>query len=214
VGAGSITNTLVYTYNGDGVRVAMAVDGETTRYTWDLAAGLPDLLSDGETRYTAGAGQYRNGEWTYALADGLGSVRQLADEKGYVVQRYDYSPFGQVIAAEGERVRCSTPASSGTETWVCSTCEPGGTMVILTDSSVPTPLYPISRNRRTSTGTYIVSMILSTASIDQGFREGQPSRLRQEVVAIPWRGSSGTGTKRDGLMSRRTGNSGVHMEKA
>jgi hypothetical protein len=31
VGAGSITNTLVYTYSGDGVRVAMAVDGVETR---------------------------------------------------------------------------------------------------------------------------------------------------------------------------------------
>jgi hypothetical protein len=29
------------------------------------------------------------------------SVRQLADEDGHVVQRYDYDPFGQVLVAEG-----------------------------------------------------------------------------------------------------------------
>ena len=39
--------------------------------------------------------------WTYPLPDGLGSVRQLADANGYLVQRYDYSPFGEVLAAEG-----------------------------------------------------------------------------------------------------------------
>ncbi len=43
-----------------------------------------------------------DGAWAYGLVDGLGSVRQLADGQGDVVQRYDYDPFGQVVAAEGE----------------------------------------------------------------------------------------------------------------
>jgi RHS repeat-associated protein len=92
---------VAYGYNGDGLRVWRTANGQTSRYTWDLAGGLPQLLSDGETLYVPGVGQYRDGEWTYTLADGLGSVRQLADGQGYVVQRYDYSPFGQVMAAEG-----------------------------------------------------------------------------------------------------------------
>ncbi len=37
------------------------------------------------------------------LSDGLGSVRQLADARGYVVQRYAYGPFGEPQAAEGSR---------------------------------------------------------------------------------------------------------------
>ncbi|MDY7076887.1 MAG: hypothetical protein SXV54_08170, partial [Chloroflexota bacterium] len=36
-------------------------------------------------------------EWVYSLSDGLGSVRQLADADGHVVQWYDYSPFGRVL---------------------------------------------------------------------------------------------------------------------
>ena len=95
-------SSIQYTYNGDGLRVWRTANGQTTRYTWDLAAGLPQLLSDGEMLYIRGVGQYRDGEWAYTLADGLGSVRQLADGRGYIVRRYDYSPFGQVVAAEGE----------------------------------------------------------------------------------------------------------------
>jgi len=45
VGAQSITSTLVYTYNGDGVRVAMAVDGVETRWVQDVT-GLPEVLSE------------------------------------------------------------------------------------------------------------------------------------------------------------------------
>jgi hypothetical protein len=39
-------------------------------------------------------GQWDGKEWTYELPDGLGSVRQLADAQGYMVQRYEYGPFG------------------------------------------------------------------------------------------------------------------------
>ena len=41
------------------------------------------------------------GTWSYALADGLGSVRQQTDSEGYVVQQVDYSPFGKVVAVAG-----------------------------------------------------------------------------------------------------------------
>jgi len=92
---------VAYGYDGDGLRVSRTANGQTTHYTWDVAAGLPQLLTDGEALYVPGVGQYRDGEWTYYLADGLGSVRQLADGQGYIVQRYDYSPFGRVVAAEG-----------------------------------------------------------------------------------------------------------------
>jgi RHS repeat-associated protein len=37
------------------------------------------------------------------LHDGLGSVRQLSDAQGNIVQRYEHSPFGEVLAAQGQR---------------------------------------------------------------------------------------------------------------
>ena len=48
-------------------------------------------------------GQWDGQSWTYELHDGLGSVRQLADAQGYLVQRYEYSPFGEMLASEGQR---------------------------------------------------------------------------------------------------------------
>jgi RHS repeat-associated protein len=53
--------------------------------------------------YVPGVGQWDGQAWTYELPDGLGSVRQLADAQGYLVQRYDYSPFGEALASEGKR---------------------------------------------------------------------------------------------------------------
>jgi RHS repeat-associated protein len=47
--------------------------------------------------------QFDGTAWTYQLSDGLGSVRQLADGQGYVVQRYDYGPFGETLKVEGRK---------------------------------------------------------------------------------------------------------------
>lgn len=104
VRAQSITATLVYTYNGDGLLVSKSAGGQTTRYTWDLAVGLPQILGDGSTLYVPGVGEWSAAQgWVYYLIDGLGSVRQLADSQGYIVQRYTYGPFGEPQAAEGTR---------------------------------------------------------------------------------------------------------------
>jgi RHS repeat-associated protein len=37
------------------------------------------------------------------LTDGLGSVRQLSDANGNIVQTYTYAPFGELLAAQGNR---------------------------------------------------------------------------------------------------------------
>jgi RHS repeat-associated protein len=68
-----------------------------------LAVDLPQMLSDGRVLYVPGVGQWDGQAWTYELPDGLGSVRQLADAQGYLVQRYDYAPFGEALASEGKR---------------------------------------------------------------------------------------------------------------
>jgi RHS repeat-associated protein len=97
--AQGITATQVYTYNGDG----LLMNRNGARYVWDQAAGLPQMLSDGSTLYVPGVGQWNGTSWAYELTDGLGSVRQLVNAQGNVVQSYTYSPFGEVIAAAGSR---------------------------------------------------------------------------------------------------------------
>ena len=44
VQADGVTATVVYTYTGDGLRVAQWVNREETQFVWDVAAPLPLLL--------------------------------------------------------------------------------------------------------------------------------------------------------------------------
>ena len=48
--------TVMYSYNGDGLRVGKKVGTATQHFTWDLAEGLPLLLDDGTTSYVYGPG--------------------------------------------------------------------------------------------------------------------------------------------------------------
>ena len=57
------------------------MNGVTTSYTLDLAAGLTQVLADGTETYLYGNGriaQY-DSEAQYFLGDALGSVRQLVN---------------------------------------------------------------------------------------------------------------------------------------
>ena len=103
----SITNTLVYTYNRDGARVAMAVDGVETRWVQDVT-GLPEVLSEtaggAETIYLYGharLAQVEGSDVGWFLGDALGSVRQVVDDGGEVVLARSYSPFGVVLSQSG-----------------------------------------------------------------------------------------------------------------
>jgi RHS repeat-associated protein len=102
------TLTTEFTYNGQGDRAAKTVDGVTTDYVLDPAAGLTQVLqetTDGQsTSYLYGAdllAQYDSGTWAYHVNDGLGSVRQLADAVGQVVGSYSFSPFGVPLGESG-----------------------------------------------------------------------------------------------------------------
>jgi RHS repeat-associated protein len=102
------TLTTGFTYNGVGDRVARTVDGVTTGYVLDPAAGLTQVLVEttgGQaTSYLYGAdllAQYDSGTWAYHVNDGLGSVRQLADPAGQVVASYSFSPFGVPLGESG-----------------------------------------------------------------------------------------------------------------
>jgi YD repeat-containing protein len=85
------TLTTEFAYNGVGDRVAKTVDGVTTDYVLDPAAGLTQVLQEttnGQTTgYLYGAdllAQYDSGTWAYHVNDGLGSVRQLVNPQGQV----------------------------------------------------------------------------------------------------------------------------------
>ena len=100
VRAESITATITYTYNADGLRVAQSVDGDATTFAWDWASGVPELLRQGETRYLVGHDTlgWHNGEgWTYSLPDALGSVRQATDATGVVRATREWTPFGVAV---------------------------------------------------------------------------------------------------------------------
>jgi RHS repeat-associated protein len=88
--------------------VAKTVDGVTTGYVLDPAAGLIQVLQEttgGQTQsYLYGhdlLAQYDSGTWAYHVNDGLGSVRGLADPTGQVVQSHSFSPFGVPLGASG-----------------------------------------------------------------------------------------------------------------
>jgi RHS repeat-associated protein len=88
--------------------VARTVDGVTTDYVLDPAAGLMQVLVEStggqQTAYLYGhdlLAQYDSGTWAYHVDDGLGSVRQLADLTGQVVASYRFSPFGVPLDESG-----------------------------------------------------------------------------------------------------------------
>jgi hypothetical protein len=114
---GELSATTVYTYrcNGlssdpwgiigcEGDRVSQTVNGVTTHYVLDQAAGLAQVLSDGANTYLYGAGriaQYSAAGPAYFLTDALGSVRQLVDGSSKVTMAKDYQPYGEELSHTG-----------------------------------------------------------------------------------------------------------------
>ena len=101
VGWSNGTDTTVYSYNGDGVRVGYTVNGAETSYLQDLAAGMAVVLSETTgsqtTNFVIGNDVIAQSDLTgigYFLTDGLGSTRLLVDELGAVTGRYSYDAFG------------------------------------------------------------------------------------------------------------------------
>jgi len=99
-----VTSTSVY--NGDGLRMSHTVDGVTTDYIWDVAAGLPVVLQDSEgNTYVYGLDLISRtgsgGNQEYYSHDGLGSTVGLIDEDGDVVASYGYDAFGAIRSQTG-----------------------------------------------------------------------------------------------------------------
>ena len=88
-------------YRGDGLRNSATTGGNTTTFTWDINAGLPEVLDDG-SHYVYGAGlisQVAGANTCYYLPDGLGSVIATTDSSGNVVNSYTYNVHGATTSS-------------------------------------------------------------------------------------------------------------------
>jgi RHS repeat-associated protein len=98
------TNSFAFNYDGLDNRYRQTVNGQSTTDTLDLAGGLSQVLYDGAYSYYYGLGrisQQKNGVTETFLPDGLGSVRQLADQNGSVIFGQAFDPFGNSIGQSG-----------------------------------------------------------------------------------------------------------------
>ncbi len=123
-----------YAYNGDGLRLSKTVGGTTGHEVWDLAEGLPLMLSDGTNSYVSGADglpleQITGSSVTYLYQDQLGSTRGLLDGSG---PSWEPTPMGRLAMSgriqERQPRRLDMPGNTPTASPGCSTCEHGTTI--------------------------------------------------------------------------------------
>ena len=86
----------VYSYDGDGKRIKKQVGSEITLFVYD---GGGKLVAE----YTQNIAPPTTLQTVYMTADVLGSPRINTNQKGEVVARHDYLPFGDEIIGFGER---------------------------------------------------------------------------------------------------------------
>ena len=100
-------NTIVNTYNGDGLRTSKAVNGAVQYYLYE--DGKIVLEEDGNGTETARniygiyllSRETADGDYTYRF-NGHGDVIALTDSTGTVVASYYYDPFGVITEETGE----------------------------------------------------------------------------------------------------------------
>ncbi|MEK6776886.1 MAG: RHS repeat-associated core domain-containing protein [bacterium] len=94
-----------YKYDPFGRRIEKNVNGTITKYLYDGEDILSEYNSSGTrlARYTHGPGidepliMARSGQNYYYHADGLGSITELTDSSGTIVNSYVYNSFGKVV---------------------------------------------------------------------------------------------------------------------
>jgi RHS repeat-associated protein len=105
--AGVVTKTIEYTYDVDNQRIGKTIDGQVSeRYVIDR--NQISLVFDGAGtqthRYLYGTAvdqvlaDERRSSVVWALADNLGTVRDLIDDGGNVVNHVNYDSFGRVVS--------------------------------------------------------------------------------------------------------------------
>ncbi|MBF0371372.1 MAG: RHS repeat protein, partial [Magnetococcales bacterium] len=103
--------TISYTYDGFGNRIARTIGGTTTRYVLDLNGSMSRVLEETDTSghvshfYIHGRGGLlhrisASGQRYCYHYDSRGSTVAVTDGSGNIVEKYAYDEFGQVIAME------------------------------------------------------------------------------------------------------------------
>ena len=95
---------VAYEYDGDGFMVARTVGGKRTTFipdtTTDIWRPLQATTPQGKQRFYVWEGRtplatVEDGQVTFILQDQLGSARCLVDQAGKVIERRDYSAYGE-----------------------------------------------------------------------------------------------------------------------
>jgi RHS repeat-associated protein len=103
----SVTTT--FAYNGNGLRHSLTTGGNTKVFTWDVVAGVPQVLDDQNFKYAYGLrriSQSSSGSQFYSY-DGLGSASVLTDAGASVTNSYEYDVFGAIRANTGSQANAA-----------------------------------------------------------------------------------------------------------
>ncbi len=105
---GTVTQQVSYTYDALNQRIAKTVGTQTTRFVYDRGNVYLEFSGTNttpSTRYLYGLmvdqvlAQESNSQTTWMLTDHLGSVRDLVNNSGAVVNHFTYDSFGQVVGS-------------------------------------------------------------------------------------------------------------------
>ena len=107
------TNTDLYTYNGDGKRLASTRNGIQKRFVLDVSGNMEHVLADTDPSgnilryyvhglgllYAIDAADYTRHYYHY---DATGSTLALTDGAQAITDKYVYNPFGVTLGQEGD----------------------------------------------------------------------------------------------------------------
>ncbi len=106
----NVSQTVEFSYDMFGQRLSKVVDGIATYFVYDREDVILDFVDDGsgvelDMRYLHGAGidqvlaqEDSNGNITWLLTDHLGTIRDLVDNTGDVVNHLTYDSYGNVVS--------------------------------------------------------------------------------------------------------------------
>lgn len=106
-GSGIQSSTTIYTYNPLGKRTSKSVDGVVTKYVWNQRSELVAEFDGNDAivaTYLYGhepqtlLSMERDGNQFVYHRDYLGSVIQITDSDGTIVNNYQYDSFGRIVS--------------------------------------------------------------------------------------------------------------------